>query len=422
MRKKKFHKIIIGNKWFFLLLIMIGCVNGLFSIDLDFSGFVDTYHTMRIKSPNDFLISRTRLRLEMTARTGNSLAFVSLEQTHHNTLPSQTGLVLREAYLEYDAPAWDIRVGRQIIVWGKADGVQITDIISPLDLREFLARDYDDMRLPVDALKFRLLGSKTNFEFIWVPFFREALLPSGENPWAPPVNYGENVNVIVDEPIRPEKKIANSELFTKISFFLHGVDLAFSAFSTWDAMGIHHVSMILHDGFPALELQQEYYRVNGLGVEFSKPVGKIVVRGEATIMQNKRLETLEGPIPGVIKKNKINALLGIDLYPGNDWIITAQFIDEIILDYENSITDDRHTWLATLYLEKKLLDQTLTFSDTLYMGINKINYFNRFKLEYALTEALHIMVGTDLFGGDSSGLFGQMKENKEVFMKVKYSF
>ena len=46
-------------------------------------------------------------------------------------IAEETGFDLHEAWLEYAAEGWDMRLGRQTIIWGKADGVQITDIISP---------------------------------------------------------------------------------------------------------------------------------------------------------------------------------------------------------------------------------------------------------------------------------------------------
>ena len=42
---------------------------------------------------------------------------------------------VREAYIDLFLPSLDIRVGKQAVVWGEAEGVFITDIVSPQDLR-----------------------------------------------------------------------------------------------------------------------------------------------------------------------------------------------------------------------------------------------------------------------------------------------
>jgi len=411
-------------KLFLSIFVLVIIFNGFNAAELqwDIKGFLDTYHAMRLGPPNDFLSSYSRLRMEMKTGANNAHAFVSFDLTHNNILQPQSGLQLREAYLEYARENWDFRFGRQIIIWGKADGLQVTDIISPMDLTEFLARDFEDIRTAVDALKLRILGNKANAEFVWVPFFKPAVIPSGDNPWAfsLPSGNNENLQLIFSEPLKPGKKIGNSEVFGKISLYLPGIDLAFSAFHTWDDFGVTRASLLPDPGIIKLELQQEYYRVSGFGAEFSMTMGEFVLRGETAFYFNKQFEAAE-LIKGIFKKNSINSLLGLDWYPGSDWILSAQLMDTIILDYESLIKDDRHTFTTTFMLEKKLLDQTLTISNFLYLGLNEMDFFNRLSADYALTDELHIIIGIDLFGGDQ-GLFGQFKRNKEAFLKVKYSF
>ncbi len=43
----------------------------------------------------------------------------------------------------------DIKVGRQIIVWGRSDNMRVTDVLNPLDLREPGLTDIEDLRMPV---------------------------------------------------------------------------------------------------------------------------------------------------------------------------------------------------------------------------------------------------------------------------------
>ena len=53
-----------------------------------------------------------------------------------------------------------VRLGRQFVIWGAADGVRVTDLVSPMDMTEFLAQDYDDIRMPVNALRFFVFKDK----------------------------------------------------------------------------------------------------------------------------------------------------------------------------------------------------------------------------------------------------------------------
>ena len=50
-----------------------------------------------------------------------------------------------------------LSLGKQQVVWGKADGVFITDIVSPLNLTEFLLPDFDEIRTGGDCYKSKQL-------------------------------------------------------------------------------------------------------------------------------------------------------------------------------------------------------------------------------------------------------------------------
>jgi len=43
----------------------------------------------------------------------------------------------------------DVKIGRQIIVWGRSDNFRVTDVLNPMDLREPGMVDIEDLRLPV---------------------------------------------------------------------------------------------------------------------------------------------------------------------------------------------------------------------------------------------------------------------------------
>ena len=101
------------------------------------------------------------------------------------SIPSHTGFELREAYLDYHDTHWSMRAGRQLILWGVADAVRITDLIAPMDYTEFLAQDYDDIRMPVNALRLGFFNEKVRLDLVAVPTFTPFRLPiDTSNPWS----------------------------------------------------------------------------------------------------------------------------------------------------------------------------------------------------------------------------------------------
>ena len=111
-------------------------------------GFLDTYHALRTTGNADWMASRTRARGEVRLEKGATALFVSLNAIYNGILKERTGIELREAYLSYTKGNLDLRVGRQIVIWGVADALRLTDCVSPIDYTEFLAQDYDDIRMP----------------------------------------------------------------------------------------------------------------------------------------------------------------------------------------------------------------------------------------------------------------------------------
>lgn len=99
---------------FYLLsgLLFISSTNAQFRIN----GFADSYLAGRIKQPHDILSARNRLRMEMNIFSDNTRLFASFNAMKNYIIEGQDGIELREAYFDYIADNWDMRIGRQIII------------------------------------------------------------------------------------------------------------------------------------------------------------------------------------------------------------------------------------------------------------------------------------------------------------------
>ncbi len=61
---------------------------------------------------------------------------------------------LFDAYVEGSlADNLDMKLGRQVVVWGRSDTIRITDVLNPLDNRRPAMVDIEDLRLPVGMAK-----------------------------------------------------------------------------------------------------------------------------------------------------------------------------------------------------------------------------------------------------------------------------
>ncbi len=382
-------------------------------------GFVDTYHAMRTDEPNNLMSSRTRVRGEIGRDFGQSSLFVSLNATYNAILKERTGFELREAYLDHTENHWGLRAGRQLVIWGAADGLRITDLVSPLDMTEFLAQDYDDIRMPVNALRLFVFNDKVRVEAIAVPAFEGYVLPvDASNPWSV-LPTGSPLPVVWnDTGSRPAFHLSNFEYGGRLSVTLPGVDFSLSGLYTWNKMPV-----IQYAPSPTeITVSPQYYRMGFVGGDISKPLGQFVLRGEAAYNIDKHFsykpETMRQPQQGF---RSLNWLVGVDWYAPSEWMLSAQFSTENIFGYEDCIMQERNNMLATLNVSKKLFNSTLQLSDFTYFDVSNKGWFSRFAADYALSDQIHLLAGFDWFGGDK-GIFGIYKNNSEVWVKAKYSF
>ncbi len=382
-------------------------------------GFVDTYSAIRSEKPNDFMSSRTRIRGEIGKTFGGSSLFVSFNAIHNALLKERTGFELREAYLDHREEHWGFRLGRQLVIWGAADGVRITDLVSPMDMTEFLAQDYDDIRMPVNALRFFVFNEKMKLELLAVPTFEGYKLPTdAENPWSILPKNSPQPLVWREKGSRPKFRFSNIEYGGRLSFTLPGLDFSLAALHTWNKMPV----ITYQPSVTQLTVSPQYYRTGFFGGDISKPLGQFVLRGEAAFNVDKHFSYK--PEAGAIAQkgfNTVNYLVGVDWYAPNEWTVMAQFSSESILGYETQIAQPQHNSLLTLNVSKKLLGSTLQLSNFTYFDLNHKGWFSRFTSSYALNDYIQLSVGYDWFGGNE-GIFGLYKHNSEVWAKAKYSF
>ena len=84
---------------------------------------------------------------------------------------------LRELYVDATVADWDVRLGKQQVVWGTADGIKLLDIINPTDFRFLNQSTMEDSRIPVWMLNTSSdVTSNGNLQFI-VSQVQENLIP-----------------------------------------------------------------------------------------------------------------------------------------------------------------------------------------------------------------------------------------------------
>ena len=150
-------------------------------------------------------------------------------------------LKLKEAYIDWKGEMLALRVGRQVVSWGKADDIQITDVICPKDEASFVASDYNESRLGIDAMRLSLLTEKVQVDAFFIPFFTPSILPLAKgNPLKAkvfPANV-DGIRIYAPEDYRdlehPSKHVSNSEYAFRASAYTSFADVSLYYFYGWD--------------------------------------------------------------------------------------------------------------------------------------------------------------------------------------------
>ncbi len=383
-------------------------------LSLQLNGFVDSYHALQLQSPHKIMSSRTRLRLEMRANYGEASLFSSVNLAYNSLIKEQSGAFLREAYFDYAGKYLEVKAGRQIVTWGVADGLRITDLISPMDYTEFMANDYDDIRVPVNAINLKYPGESFSAELVFVPVPEYFVMPSGEdNPWSMPVPEG----VSMDLSGTPEKHIKNSEVGTRLRFFLENLDFSLTALRTFNKSPV-----TIADYDPetkSVVIQGIYKPMYVLGGDFSIPVSEFVVRGEMAGYFGEPI-ALNDSRRYRLRKT-FNALLGLDWYAGDNWTFMVQYMHKVIMDYRKELGMEQNTSMVTARISKEVLNNTLKLSVYGMYDVDNVSFYIRPAADYLLNDQITLSLGSDILGG-RRGTFKTYEDNTQIWVKGKYFF
>ena len=389
----------------------------------EISGFVRNY-TGVLYDNGDFSILQNTLNLNFT-KSGDKIAFKANPLVYHYNSDS-LNLRLRELYMDLYFKNFDLRIGKQQIVWGKADGAFITDVVSPLNLSEFLLPDFDEIRIGVNAVKFDYYLGNNTLEVIWLPNFTPAEKPKAGSIWfiqpefpVPPTFDWSKSKV--------NRSLNNSEIFIKYSALTSKIDFELMGGYTWDDYPTMHIEkeIDMSSGSPVLTgliITPEHHRLYIGGGSFSTEVKGVVLRGEAAYYNGKYFQT-EDPsaIDALVEKDYLHYLIGLDFSIG-DIKLSTQLIQEAIIDYDEYMLKEEMETTMTFLARYDLLRETLHLELFSYVGITNEDALIRPKISYDFDDSFSILFGSNIFIGDEKGRFGQYKDNSMAYVKLKYSF
>ena len=347
-------------------------------------------------------------------------------------------LKLKEAYYDYNGGFWALRAGRQISAWGKADGIQITDILCPQDESNIIASTYKESRQGIDALRLSFIGEKVQADAYWIPFFTPSTMPLAKNNPLRRINFPDNFdNFVLETPSRyddfelPEKKFANSEYAARLGMYFSSFDLSFYGFYGWDDMPFISYT----PGASGISVSGSYERMAMFGVDSAIPVGDFVFRLESAFFPKRKMQTsaeyqAARQIGGEDSEsfedhNQILALAGLDWSLSDGWTINMQYIGDGVFGKSENLDRKSYNHQLSLSLEKSLLNETLTLSGLAFLDLRDFSSNTELSAEYSLSDSIKLSIVGNIFleGPDGKdGLYGAYHDLTCLTLRGKISF
>ena len=407
------------RKSLLIISILLFFSQFIFAEGVEFSGDISTSWGIFAPWTNkdtagDFSLGDTNFTGKVDAWYGNSSAFAE-GKVSYDALTNSVDFSLGEVWADYTSSFWGIRIGRQKVAWGKADGIDITNVVCPGDMSSIAAMTSDDSKLPVNAIRLSFSGNQFTADAFWIPFFTPAVLPA------------EKVAGIPIE--KPELAIWNGEYGLKFSGYFSMLDVSFYGFYGWEDSPFVDYKM---PSPPAIIPSAKYKHMAMVGLDTAIPIGPTVLRSEAAFFPKRNFqkdaqtivkENMTGTAETTKELNQLKALIGLDWMPSG-WTLTAQyFCDYVFGNLDNLDRKDAYTHGATLSISKSLLNETMDLSLAGVVNLNAFDSLINPSLNYSLSDQINIKTGAYILlpGPDEDGTYGAYKDYSSIYINVKFS-
>lgn len=328
-----------------------------------------------------------------------------------------THSTLLEAYATARLDNAELRLGRQIVAWGRADGINPTDNLTPHDYTVLLPFE-DDQRFGTTALKFDwYLTAEHTLTFFTTPFFEPSKFPLAAG-----TSFRDN---------RPARTFANSEAAVKFNKTGGAVD--------WSVSYFHGYSLLpeIHPLPTGSALELRYPEIDVIGADLARNFGRYGMRAEIAYFQT---EDRRGRDPVAVNPY-LYAVAGVDRTFLDNLNVNLQLVGRWVQHYTDpaAVADPAVRAAATLnaiaFGQQKRTSHGMTarvsnkwFNDTLeaellaFVNFERTNSYLRPLVTYAFTDHTKATFGAEFYRGPDDSPFGQFKRNQGAFAEWRYSF
>lgn len=327
----------------------------------------------------------------------------------------------RETYLDIDAGDWDIRLGRQHVVWGEMVSLFFADVVSARDMREFILPEFNLLRIPQWAARAEYFKGDFHGELLWIPSptYDETGKPGAEFFPVQPEFAGFATSYLNEN--KPSRRLVNSNFGVRGSWLTHGWDISGFFYRSMDAAPTFYRQVILGPQ-PEVVYEARHDRISQVGGTLAKDFGSMVLKSEMVATRGRRLGVSRLNEPdGVVRQNTVDWVVGLDVPLPADARFNAQVFQSIITNHDADVIPERVESGYSLLLNGKLAAKVE--AEVLWVAsFNRADWMLRPKMIWTPEKNWRLAAGVDVFHGPPEGLFGRYDQRDRIFSELKYYF
>ena len=378
-------------------------------------------------SPNSIDISQSRLKLDLLSTLRRNSAFFMQSYFTHDARSGVSEWDLKQAYIDCYTGWMQLRFGRQIMAWGKADELNPTDILNPQNLSNIL-EDKMVRKIGLFAVKVNWLFYGFQLETVWKPEFKPMQLPEPDSRWG---FFSLPGVTTLPPPVLPGDDLDKTEWALKLSRTVSMFDLAISWFDGWD--NIFTPVFVPDTAAGGLRLDRLiFHRTRMLGAEFAGSVGSVGIWGEGAYFLT---EDHRGNDPEV-KNPYVQFVIGADYTFSGSVKLNVQYLKEILTKIDDAAERNAEEKMISKLGVGMPLRQALTARVEKRFGsgeaqavevfiiydLDEKGYLLGPRLILSPEDAVKFEICAAVFGGDCGSLFGNFTKNDALYVKCTYSF
>jgi hypothetical protein len=323
---------------------------------------------------------------------------------------------LREAYVTAAMGNLDVRVGRQIIAWGRADGVNPTGNLAAEDLT-LLTPDDADRRLGVSAATVSYYLGGLSISGFWIPEFRGHRI-------ALPANDAATF-------IEVKERWPGDQWALRVEHTGGAVDWSMSMFRGYD------LSPDLEPAGSPGVVALRYRRIQAFGTDAAATIGRYGLRAEGAYVR-----TDDGSGTDPFTKNPfVYVVIGGDRTFDGRLNLNLQYLARAVVRFRAPPPSSPPDVAAIATQQAILSSQTRRVQhgasmrasytwlhETLETEWAALAYADprgvamRPKVTYAVTDRLSVVTGAELFRGEDESLLGLLRPNSAAYLELRWGF